>query len=739
MSITTRVRRGLVTVVAGALATSGIVALAGAPAQAAEKDIAGVSLTWSLSNEQGGGAFFGGCNFLSAGKAGNTESSRLWTEADGFYRAVDGNVSVEKPNASGTYVAPTWADKCKDKNGTNVSAGNTASTSGNRVKLSAGAGSIDPATGAGTISWTGSFTSVFYGGLTYWSATDPTLEIAADGTGTLTATASGFGASMENPDLWSPLEEREITLADFTDANFSGAGNLTATPTYLGTAVETDATPQVAKSEANTAYWGSFPQSFVDFQYATGQSSYWYTSGGARDVAKPATPVNVQGPAPAVTVSKTTLLPNGTQTVTVNGTGFDPAAAIGTRPPFSGKQSGAYIAFGRYADNWRPSQPGSGGRNNPTGDNGNGAAVKWAVPLASFPGGPPAQDPTSPAYTELRPDGSFTTEIKVNQSWLADKEGNFGIYTYAGGGPVVAAFETYTPITFEKQGTTTTVSGLPSTATPGAELTADVTVEGDDATPTGSVIAYDGEDEIAQGDLAAGVTAIDLPALSTGDHDLTFTYEGDGNSTGSSSASKEITVAKGATTTTVSGVAASSPYGAARTATVKVTGASPTGTVTAKIGSSVVGTGTLKDTGVATIVIRNNINPAPNRPVVYSYPGDAKNQASSVTKTLTVTPATVGITDKVTKTPTSKKTGKVTITVASKASALKPVGKVKVSFKKSGKSTKATGTGTLSSGVRSLTVPKLAKGTWKMYVKYTAGTGYTSVSSVYVGTVKVTK
>lgn len=102
--------------------------------------------------------------------------------------------------------------------------------------------------------------------------------------------------------------------------------------------------------------------------------------------------------------------------------------------------------------------------------------------------------------------------------------------------------------------------------------------------------------------------------------------------------------------------------------------------------------------------------------------------------------APVSISDKVTKKPTTKKSGTIAITVSSKATSLKPAGKVKVSFKKSGQKTVTTGTGTLKNGVRSLTAPKLKKkGTWKIYVTYTADPGFTSVSGKYVGTVKVTK
>ncbi|MET8814906.1 hypothetical protein ABZW47_23245 [Streptomyces sp. NPDC004549] len=289
----TNTRRALTGVVVGALAVSGLIAGTGS-ASAAPAQVSGASFAWGLSGEQGGGAFFGGCNFLSAGKAGNTGSSRLWTQSDGFYATHDGDVSVEKPDSAGTWAEPSWATKCQDPNGTAVSAGSTTSLTRNRVVFHNGTGTVDRSAGTATIHWQGSFTSVFYGGLTYWSATDPTLTVKADGTGTLTATASGYGADMNDPGKWVPLPATTVTLANLSHVELGESG-FTVTPDYLGVAVSVPSgtTGQPAKSAANAPYWGAFPQSFVDFQQSTGQSSYWFTSGGARDAAKPATPLSV--------------------------------------------------------------------------------------------------------------------------------------------------------------------------------------------------------------------------------------------------------------------------------------------------------------------------------------------------------------------------------------------------------------------------------------------------------------
>ncbi len=641
MSITTRARRGLTTAIAGALAAGGLVALAAGPAQAAERSVSDVDLTWSLSNEQGGGAYAGGCNFLSAGKAGNTGSSRTWTSADGFYKTVDGDVSIEKPDAAGVYSAPTWSTKCQAPDGTTVLPGVVDATTGTRVKLSKGTGTIDPATGAGTISWNGSFTSAFYGGMTYWSASDPKLEIAADGTGTLKATASGYGTDMNDLSKWVSLTPRTVTLAQFADVDVTSLG-FSAKPTFVGTAVESSSTPQAAKTSANEAYWGSFPQSFVDFQQETGQSSYWYTSGGSRDRAKPATTVDV-AIGPKVKVSTTTFLPDGSQSVTVTGTGFDPSLATGSRQPLAGRPAGAYVAVGKFAASWRPSQgAASSARKTMTTPQG---GLRWAVLEADQAtiGG------SAGGAVTLSPEGAFTTTLTVNKAQLDAVATdpslvNYGIYTYPGSGGTAAAYETYTPISFATSTSTTSVASI-----------------------------------------------------------------------------------------------APSAYGTARVANVSVAGTgtiAPTGTVTASVDGTVVGTGTLAG-AAATIALPRELG-AGNRTVTYAYSGDRNHQASSTAQAVSVTRAAASVRrNKITKKPTTRRSGKTSFTLRSAAPGA-VTGKVTVTFKKKGQKTK-TKTVTVKNGKASVTIPKLAKGSWKISVKYAGSTSFAPTATTSAGTIKVTK
>lgn len=66
-----RLRRTLLAATtAVTLASAGLLATPFA-ATAAEATVDGVVLDWGLNNESNGGAYFGGCNFLSAGEAGD--------------------------------------------------------------------------------------------------------------------------------------------------------------------------------------------------------------------------------------------------------------------------------------------------------------------------------------------------------------------------------------------------------------------------------------------------------------------------------------------------------------------------------------------------------------------------------------------------------------------------------------------------------------------------------------------
>ena len=278
-----------------------------APSGKGGGSLSDANLRWSMSDEANSGAYNGDCNFLSAGVAASTGSSRPWDSS--FYSASSGNVSIVKADGAGGWTGATWQNHCLDAAGNKVSSNDLHANTGSQVVVTGGKGTV-AADGATHIEWKGSWTVAFYGGMNYWSITDPVLDVDASGSGTLTATASGYGADRNDTSVWLPLPTQKVTLATLTGVDVGAAASasgFTHTPDYLGVSVRvgSSVTKQAARTSDNAEYWGSFPQDFVTYQEKTGQSSYWYTSGGTRDAAKKAAPLTVAYTASFTTPSST--------------------------------------------------------------------------------------------------------------------------------------------------------------------------------------------------------------------------------------------------------------------------------------------------------------------------------------------------------------------------------------------------------------------------------------------------
>ncbi|CAN5409688.1 hypothetical protein BH09ACT1_BH09ACT1_08830 [soil metagenome] len=338
----------------GALAIAGIVIGAGGPTMAADdpggtgqvdigvsvpsataNGITNAQLRWGLNRESSSGSFFGGCNFLSAGRAADAGSGRVWTAGDGLYSASSGAVTIIKATSAGGWARASFDSRCLDPQGTPVSVNSTTVSSQTQVMIDGGTGNRT-AEGGVRIAWSGSFTVAFYGGLTYWSATDPVLTLDASGNGQLTASASGYGTSMEDATKWVPLAPRTIVLAEIRGAAVN-AGGFSTIPAYLG--VASAGAGQVALTAVNARYWGSFPQSFIDFQTLTGQTGYWLSTGGQRDPAKPATSltINYDAAAPIVVPAvEGSIVTNPTPSNPLVFRPDVPAAAAATTPTIAG-------------------------------------------------------------------------------------------------------------------------------------------------------------------------------------------------------------------------------------------------------------------------------------------------------------------------------------------------------------------------------------------------------------------
>ncbi|ROS23155.1 HtaA domain-containing protein [Cellulomonas sp. PhB150] len=145
---------------------------------------------------------------------------------------------------------------------------------------------------------------------------------------------------------------------------------------------------------------------------------------------------------PSITVSRTTGFdPSGTESVTVTGTGFDPAANVSSRPPVAvGQSTGVYVTFGRFADVWKPSAGAPSSARSVT-------SQKWALPQASLTQVSTDYPSQAAALVELEADGSFTATLDVKSATAAT--GNYGIYVYAAGGAAAnASQELFVPISF---------------------------------------------------------------------------------------------------------------------------------------------------------------------------------------------------------------------------------------------------------------------------------------------------
>ncbi|WP_062069105.1 HtaA domain-containing protein [Demequina sediminicola] len=154
---------------------------------------------------------------------------------------------------------------------------------------------------------------------------------------------------------------------------------------------------------------------------------------------------------PQITVSETENLDGSGQTVTITGTGFDfeaDGAPVGSRPPLAGLSTGAYVVFGKFADQWQPTSGAQSTARLVAEDQ-----DRWALPAAYLSTG--SDNPVPPMFqAALRADGvavdangDFELTLEVSD-FAPDADGNYGIYTYAASGAKYAPYETATLLSF---------------------------------------------------------------------------------------------------------------------------------------------------------------------------------------------------------------------------------------------------------------------------------------------------
>ena len=260
-------------------------------------------------------------------------------------------------------------------------------------------------------------------------------------------------------------------------------------------------------------------------------------------------------------------------------------------------------------------------------------------------------------------------------------------------GTVNLAGSTSAPVshTVLKVATVVTMLSAPQPSVWGQSVTLTATVT--PASATGTITFKEGAAVVGTGVVAGGEATFTTSALTVGLHPLTARYPGDDNHGASNSTPAwEHTVNKADTTTAVVTSDGDTTYGESVTFTATVAGVAPgagtpTGTVTFKIGTTVLGTGTLNGSAQATLT-RTNIDVG-SHTVTAEYGGDTHFNGSSGTTGQTVSQATSTITLAIAPEPSVwGQNVTFTATVPSAATGT-------VTFKK-GAAT--LGTGTISSG-----------------------------------------
>jgi len=184
-------------------------------------------------------------------------------------------------------------------------------------------------------------------------------------------------------------------------------------------------------------------------------------------------------------------------------------------------------------------------------------------------------------------------------------------------------------------------SALVSSVNPstyGQAVTFTATIGGSAGTPTGTVTFKNGSIVLGTAALSGGTASITTSTLSAGTKSITVVYSGDSTYLGSTSPALSQKVNKAPTQTSISSSSNPSASGQSVTFTATVTSVAgvPGGTVTFKSGATVLGTGTLNGSGVATVT--TSTLPVGSDPVTASYGGNPDFLSSAASLTQVVNP-----------------------------------------------------------------------------------------------------
>ena len=260
-----------------------------------------------------------------------------------------------------------------------------------------------------------------------------------------------------------------------------------------------------------------------------------------------------------------------------------------------------------------------------------------------------------------------------------------------------------------------TSSPNPSAFGSGVTLTATVT-----AGATGTVTFHEGATVLGTGAISSGVATLTISSLTGGTHSITAQYGGDTNYSGSVSTPVSQVVTMVSSTVALASSPNPSSFGAGVTLTATAT-AGATGTVTFHEGTTVLGTGTISS-GAATLTISSLAGGTHS--ITAQYGGDA-NYSGSVSTPVSqvVNPVTTAVALASSLNP-SNLGASVTFTATLPVDATGAVTYYDGST--------ALGTGSLSSGIATLTTALLTPGTHSITAQYGGDFNHTAAVSTPV-------
>lgn len=588
-------------------------------------------------------------------------------------------------------------------------------------------------------------TAQYSGDTTFLGSTsDPlTEDVARAGTTTTLSTSPGSSVLGQGVTLQATVASPAGTPTG-TVTFFEGVTPLGTTNLSGGVATLSISGLAVASHSFTAMYSGS-----ISFADSTGSTTHVVNAASTATTVVSSVSPSVFGQAVTFTASVSILAP-GAGSLTGNVTFFDGASPIGTSALSGGQATlsvsnlgvGHHVITARYlgdgnfnastsavldqAVNAAPTTTALSSSISPSSF---GQSVTFTASVSSnFPGS------GMPDGSVVFTDGSTTLAtvtlvggVATFTSSTLSTGGHSITATYSGSSSFNGSTATLSQVV-SKLATTTTVSSSINPSVFGQSVILTASVTGGTST-SGTVTFFDGATSLGTATLSSGGATLTLSSFGVGHHSITAQYSGDTNFTASTSAALDQVVNAAATTTAVTSSTNPSSYGDAVTftATVAVTSpgaGSPTGTVTFKDGATVLGTGALSG-GIATFTTTATLA-AGTHSITAVYSGDSNFTASTGALTQTVNARTTSTT--VTSSTNPSVFGQSVTLTATVSGANAGSGPITGTVTFLDGST-AIGTGTISSGVATLTVSNFTVAHHTITARYEGTTSFAQSTS----------